>query len=70
MTRNEQVAAIRTLLSEVIAMAREAGYTGSDDDYEFTEADIDHVIECIGFKPTREAWHAAGFAWIGNGHCA
>lgn len=59
---------IGQILDECIECAREQGYEGKDNDYVFTEPDLEAVIEELGYKPTREQWYAAGCYDIGGSH--
>lgn len=64
--------AIRSYAAECRDAARERGWEGEDDDFEYTPADMEYITGQgqVGRLPTREEWAAAGFGWVGNAHCA
>lgn len=65
----EKQAKIADELEKVRDMARAQGWDGEDRDYEYTEADMDAVIDAIGYKPTREEWKEVGLSYVGGKHC-
>jgi len=61
---------IRELIAECRAEARDQGWQGDDEDYVLQAADLDYIVDALGYKPTLEQWRAAGLAWIGSAHYA
>lgn len=56
------------LLSEC---REEAVREGADPEtWKPTEADLDWIVDQLGFKPTREEWKKAGLEWVGGQHCS
>ncbi len=58
---------IRGLLSECEAAWRAQGATG---EVRYTAADLDHVCQTLGRKPTAAEWADAGLASVGSKHVA
>jgi len=59
---------IKALIEECEAAARREGWVG---DWEPVAADLEYVVEELGYKPTRDEWLALpGVGWIGGEHCA
>lgn len=70
MTTTTSTATLSNLLSDVRVEARRQGYTGTDAEFEYSEADLDYVTGMIGRKPTAEEWRAEGLGFVGSKHCA
>lgn len=62
--------AIRSYAAECRDTAREQGWEGEDDDFEYTTADMDYITSQVGRLPTREEWASAGFGYVGSKHVA
>lgn len=59
---------IRSLLEECVQEARDQGFEGSADEYDYTAADLEWVTDQLGYKPTRRDWEGAGLEYIGSAH--
>lgn len=67
-TNNKSVDFIRELLNECVEEARTQGFEGGFQDYEFTEDELEYVIDKLGYKPSEEEWKAAGIEEVDGAH--
>lgn len=67
-SNGRNVAYIRELLSECVEEARTQGFHGGFDDYEFTDDELEYVIDKLGYKPTEDEWMAAGIDEVDGAH--
>jgi hypothetical protein len=66
----KEIEKIEDLLTLCRDEAEKQGWRGDDDDFEYTEADMDSVTDDLGYKPTRKQWEEAGLKHVGGRHCA
>lgn len=65
---NRSVAYIRELLNNCVEEAQTQGFEGGFQDYEFTEDELEYVIDKLGYKPSEDEWKAAGIDEVDEVH--
>ena len=53
---------LKDLIDECFEESKKQGYDGEFCDFEFTEHDLDWIVEQFGRKPTFDEWWEAGFS--------